>query len=546
MAETSPNSAEFFSAGDHHQTDRPRKRPRKGTKSCWECKRRKVRCILAAPGDAVCNECRRRGTACVGQDLPDPPQGSGSSQRRAVEDRLGRLEALVETLVEHLVSKTSTSGAGNPRDSSSTGLAPILALQNGPSSKYDRLSQRLSAAWPDQHDLDLFLDGLDDMGTLGYQLYKAGCLPCDGAVPPRGILRLPPPGSHPILMARKLLLLSMVLQGAMLHPAQEATGATNKPKWHGIMSRVVDAAGLVTVNDELAGCVEGVECLFMESMYHDAVGSLHRASLAIRRAVTMAQMLGLHRGSSITGMAPHSDSGEVDVRQLWFRLVQADRYISFVLGLPQGFCVDDVFATPQALEASPPAERMRRLDVVAAGLILQRKASDMHNTGATLEIDKLLQQSAAGLPSQWWRPVNLAVFRPGHDSPGVLDEVMRIMDQLVHFHLLAQLHLPYLLHPAVNAEDSNNNNNNNQSMYNKLTAINACRDLLTRFISFHQAADSSIAHYCRGASLLAFIAASTLCLAHLEASSRPKISNNDARVIKLVVHSGTINRVERR
>ncbi|KAK4122137.1 hypothetical protein N657DRAFT_576119, partial [Parathielavia appendiculata] len=485
MAETSPIPPESPSAGD--QSERPRKRLRKGTRSCWECKRRKVGCILETPTSAVCNDCRRRGTACVSQEFPDPPAGTGSRQR-AVEDRLGRLEALRELIA-----------VPSPRPITPIpGPVPTLA-----SSKYDELSQKLSAAWPSQHDLDVLLDIPD--GTKGFHLYKGGCLACDGVVRPRGILRLPPPGSHPVLVARKLLLLSIFLQGAMSSPAQEATGV--KPDWHAIMARVVDAARLVTANDDLAGSVEGIECLLMESMYHDAVGNLHRAFLAIRRAITMAQMMGLHRGNR----APNSS--EIDPRQLWFRLTQADRYISLVLGLPQGSC-DDVFATPKALEDFPPhaAERMRRLDVLAAGLILQRNVSDMYNSGVTREIDKLLRKSAAGLPSPWWRPANLAVFRSSRDAPGVFEEVIRLMDQFVHYHLLAQLHLPYLLCSPANAKDDDNN----QSMYSKITAANACRELLTRFVSFHQA--SPTAHYCRGVDFLAFFATSTLCLAHLEAS----------------------------
>jgi hypothetical protein len=40
---------------------------RKGTHSCRECKRRKVRCIFASPSDAVCTMCKRRGSRCTSQ-----------------------------------------------------------------------------------------------------------------------------------------------------------------------------------------------------------------------------------------------------------------------------------------------------------------------------------------------------------------------------------------------------------------------------------------------------------------------------------------------
>jgi hypothetical protein len=48
-----------------------RRHLRKGTFSCWECKRRKVRCTLAMNGTSSCEACNRRGTSCVGQNLPE-------------------------------------------------------------------------------------------------------------------------------------------------------------------------------------------------------------------------------------------------------------------------------------------------------------------------------------------------------------------------------------------------------------------------------------------------------------------------------------------
>jgi hypothetical protein len=40
---------------------------RKGTHSCRECKRRKVRCIFASPSDVLCTMCKRRGSRCTSQ-----------------------------------------------------------------------------------------------------------------------------------------------------------------------------------------------------------------------------------------------------------------------------------------------------------------------------------------------------------------------------------------------------------------------------------------------------------------------------------------------
>lgn len=46
-----------------------RRKLRKGTRSCWECKRRKIRCMFASPGDATCIGCQHRHVSCVPQEL---------------------------------------------------------------------------------------------------------------------------------------------------------------------------------------------------------------------------------------------------------------------------------------------------------------------------------------------------------------------------------------------------------------------------------------------------------------------------------------------
>jgi hypothetical protein len=71
---------------------------RKGTQSCWECKRRKIRCIFTSSNEAVCESCKRRATKCIGQELPD-------EQSLGVEQRLDRMEAILEQM------RTGTDGA---------------------------------------------------------------------------------------------------------------------------------------------------------------------------------------------------------------------------------------------------------------------------------------------------------------------------------------------------------------------------------------------------------------------------------------------------
>jgi hypothetical protein len=78
-----------------------RKKVRKGTRSCWECKRRKNKCEFNSPSDLACVRCRRRGTKCVGQQYPDQPS-------RRLDDRIVRVEALIEQLANRVKDSSSS------------------------------------------------------------------------------------------------------------------------------------------------------------------------------------------------------------------------------------------------------------------------------------------------------------------------------------------------------------------------------------------------------------------------------------------------------
>lgn len=90
-----PNGDLFETCSAAETSNAPKKRKiRKGTLSCWECKRRKIRCTFAAPTDTICDGCRSRQTSCVSQEFHDEV----ALPTRKV-DRLSRVESLVEQLV---------------------------------------------------------------------------------------------------------------------------------------------------------------------------------------------------------------------------------------------------------------------------------------------------------------------------------------------------------------------------------------------------------------------------------------------------------------
>ncbi|KAE8394148.1 hypothetical protein BDV23DRAFT_169746 [Aspergillus alliaceus] len=508
-----------------------RRKIRKGTRSCWECKRRKVRCIFTSPANIVCDNCRRRGTGCISQEHPDPPAPFVSSNH--VETRLGRVEELLEQLVHkgdtahalHYSPEDLSEARSTLRHRQSTRqyVSPIPEL-----CPYGNLVRDLIVAWPNQRDLNIICDL--PVG-LSAHLHPAICSPSysfTGQDPPspREMLQLPPPGSHPVLIARKLLVLGTFLQGVL--PSAMQSLRDQGASYRDLMARVVDRAiRLVTTNDELIGSVEGIECILIEAMYQNYAGNLHQAWMAMRRAAAIAQMMALHRGldsRSLKILEPEAKA-PFNPDHICFRLVEMDRYLSLMLGLPPA-SLEARFATPKALEGCHPIDRIQRIHCAVAGRILKCNGTDLSSLARTHDIDRLLQKAAAEMPPQWWLIPNF-VSR-NNDRAELQADMVRLNAQLAQQHLLLRLHLPYMLRfPSDHRYD-----------HSKITTVNASREILSRYATFRTANPAHF--YCRGIDFLAFVATTVLCLAHIESHGQrhqPSQTPNFSTIFNYLAHS---------
>ncbi|KAL2866188.1 uncharacterized protein BJX67DRAFT_382005 [Aspergillus lucknowensis] len=509
-----------------------RRKVRKGTQSCWECKRRKVRCIFASAERATCNNCRRRGTACISQELPDRRLATPNDGPSHVEARLSRVEALIEPLVHNAPVERPLEATPKPTPlARKEAQETLTASSPGPRAsqvpdrqrdKYDRLSRDLIAVWPSQAELNTICSLPVGHST---PLYLAMCIPYSNPRDPPSLqemLRLPPPGSHPVLIARKLLLLGMFLQGVVLSSIR-ALGSP-ATSYREIMSRVVDRAiRLVTTNDEFTGSVEGIECIMMEAMYHNYTGNLHLAWMALSRATAVAQMMALHRGIC----SPSLKIIEPETRETFnpelicFRLVQMDRYLALMLGLPQT-SLQSRFASANLAEGSHPVTRLERIHCAVAGRILSRTDAELDDHSITQEIDCLLQDAAAEMPATWWLVPRFV------DDAELVSDTIRIMNHFTHHHLLIRLYLPYMFRSS------------SDGRYDqlKITAVNSSCEILSRFITFRTSNPTKF--YCRGTDFLAFVASTVMCLAHI--NSLDQSSNKPGTVLNFLAHSRPSNR----
>ncbi|KAL6408954.1 C6 zinc finger domain-containing protein [Ilyonectria robusta] len=476
-------------------TDAKRRRIRKGTRSCWECKRRKVRCSYSTPSASVCIGCDRRGSSCVSQAYPEEaaPATSAGGRGRQMGDRIVRVEALIEQLVRRVGDQSNASTART--DSAALSEEDPTALH---------------AALPPRKDIDLMIKAGLDISFDKLMMQPHAVLAQKPGGGRADLEQMPEATAHPALIAKYLLVLATCFQyvNPELH-ADEIRCLSEPP--HQLMHRLADTAySLVINNDDFLGSVEFLECVMLEAFFQANSGNLRRAWFGCRRGMVVAQMMGLHRSGSRQTLKVVGPTQPLYPNYIWFRIVWADRQLCLMLGLPQG-SLDVSIASEAALAGDTPSDQFERKQSVIASRIIERNESSdpavMEDFAALQELDAELQKTANEMGSKWWLPPILANI---HDPEEAFWETLRLLEQMIYFNLLNMLHLPYMLRSSAPGDSTTGYN----LEYSKLSSVNASRELLTRFIMFRSF--NRVAFCSRSTDFHALIAAMTLVIAHLD------------------------------
>ena len=374
--------------------------------------------------------------------------------------------------------------------------------------KNERLSRSLHESLPSREDTQKIYAASHHGSVLGHEIMTIPYTTLDqkGLKKPESLLEIPEPDEHPVLISKYMLVLALFLQN--LPP--EIQGLSESPRV--IMERLADlATSLITTNDEFFGYIEGLECVMIESVYQANIGSLRRSWLAGRRAMTIAQLMGINRSDHQAQYKVLDPKTEYYPQLMWFRIVFLDRYLCLMLGLSQG-CPDRSMASDVMLVNDTPMGRLERIHCVIASRILERNESKpsshelaSHELAMTRTLDVELQRAARSLPSKWWLAPSLALASASNDSQALFWSIRRLCAQVLHYNLLNQLYLPYMLRSSL-AERSYE--------YSLMACVNASREVLTRFITLRSF--NRIAYSCRTVDFLAHMAAMTLLLAHLD------------------------------
>jgi Fungal specific transcription factor domain len=367
----------------------------------------------------------------------------------------------------------------------------------------------LWAAFPADNDIRILLQ--ESLRTTRYTFLvntqPHGKLTHETLGAPHRSAKFPGPNVHPVILAQRMLIFAITLQA----PCEEFLSLSEPPS---VLSRrwVTAAVTWLATQEETHVSVESLICIILEAIFETNCGNLRKAWVIYRRAMTIAQTMGLHR-SPIPPLKRIDPTLDADPEFMWFRIVYMDRYLSLLLGLPPGTC-DKSMADLSVLRHEPPLGQFERQLTVIASCILERndRVFTTSEIETTQSIDAELLRVSQNMPASFWRPANFHNVMVG--SPDNLLEAVRLGAQVYYYGLLVQLHLPYMMHGI---------SNDTEHEYSKITCVNASREIISRFIAHRCFQPKSSCS--RPVDFFALLAAMTLSLAHLDAHYHRNATN---------------------
>lgn len=312
------------------------------------------------------------------------------------------------------------------------------------------------------------------------------------------------PEKHPTLLARQMLLFAAAVQ--CLSPKEVFPGLTEHH--HAIMKRLAESAiRWVNLDDAYLGTLEILENFMLEAFYLVDCGNIRRAWVTIRRAVTAAQMSGLHRPKNYRFMSI-TDESDLEPEAMWGSLISLERLLSLLLGLPSSTGYMNLSFSNITID-STPTDNLSSLVGALSGKILERNQLEFESAQQAIrltgEIDREMIEAITRMGPSFFRPLVFTGLQK--DSKETLDETRRAFSHVCYYSLVIQLHLPHMLSP----------HDPSQRLYSKIACVNASRDILARAIDSRTF--SPVSACCRMTDFMALTAGMALVLGHATSHS---------------------------
>jgi hypothetical protein len=492
-----------------------RRKIRKGTSSCWECKHRKRRCEFEPESSSVCVSCQRRGTPCISQEYEEHPE----DEYKALGDNIDRVEDLLSHLIQEREAQSRRQDSrdinGAPWPFDVTKYSTLRSVNHERMSRGSSLTGYLNATLPAPHVAATIFSSNKQYNAPLQILQNDHHDPdfyADQRTKIPGIF----PTLHPIALARRLITLALCLREIDEGKSQHLNLGFEEPAVNIGHRYFQTASSLVMSQDYLVSSLDGLETLLLQSRYHISMGELHVAWQIYKRASRIAHIMDVPQQAKIIGTRAHS---------VWFQLIYCDCFLSIMLGQPIEMTESIVGAT-ESPPVSNPAQSLERAHVIIAQRIVARNLCIQHcherertqivfrqSYGETKALDLQLKMGARTMPTAWWMSPKFADQDLDRE---IMEKTAKLLIQTHQHYLLVMLHQPYIIlqFPCNHEIDDYNPID---YMYSTMAVVAASREVLTRYHilrNFHRSPSY------RGFDEKAFTASLALLFAHLSGHRR--------------------------
>lgn len=472
-----------------------RRKMRKGTHSCSECRRRKIKCKFHPGTASPCIPCAARGSRCLDQrDATSVNESNINTESVSLRERVAVLEKMVRN---HVITHEPTLN----HEEFDTEDEPVEADERAP---FVSMLNKAKGSM-ESHQITRPVQEIASRKSPPFytQSSSDACLKLRSVLPEYDLLisTLSQNGAWWSSFRQKV---QVICQGTYEDLAAFAVRAytSSDPAKLGML--VVAYARSTGNNHHLYGLVdklaipdsahsysaEAMELLLLLAKAYSDIGQPRQSWMMYRKGLAISEVMGLYRREMVSPR----------LKSIWWAFYHGDRFSSLLLGIPYGFNDAHLGPTVEPYNAPtyPEQRFVLRCASIAGKIIDRNMMPGKPSSASSMLLDEQMDTIASSMPLSWW---DLPDSLPNCHAE--TDELRNIL--LLHFyffHVRINLHLPFIVGTEMTSARGSH----------RLACLEASRHLLKRFTLLRTEIQGFSIFDCKTSDFVGFMACVSLIL----------------------------------
>ncbi|TGO24255.1 hypothetical protein BPAE_0107g00020 [Botrytis paeoniae] len=368
---------------------------RKGTHSCYECRKRKVRCIFTKES-TICGNCELKGRRCTEQRR-ELIQAGNVDTRESLRENIKRLEAVIEdygrkssSTAPDEVNRNFNVDLGDVREDKLSSESPSseFGAKRTPVSTPSSLETSASVDKTSSQDIDPIVTLFDNAiwRSHGSDLIPERISKLDKAENPATAKK------H--IRTRESLLSSLI--SPVLREIVVNATCSWWYTWRPLGSILLSSTGNAnsTLPDFILWALESPDPSIIVNL-----GLNRKCWILTHQAISYSQLLNLHRPHLSTDKNTLEKNQRI---QSWLSLCAGDVYLSLLLGLPYAA---DGRTIPTTHNQNNPTAQFHHNLIILSSKVIDRNQRSLHlSIPHTQKIQTSLLTATQILPPSFWDP----------------------------------------------------------------------------------------------------------------------------------------------